>query len=93
MFLAMYFVIVRSRTRVYCDDSRVNVEINKSVKYEWSRCMLLHSGMAAIIAFVTAFLSTEDLPAVTQGFFICCSCFARLAAWSQCLSRTGMSEK
>lgn len=67
MFLAMYFVIVRSRTRVYCDDSRVNVEINKSVKYEWSRCMLLHSGMAAIIALVISFLSTRELPAMVKG--------------------------
>lgn len=67
MFLAQYFVIVRSHTKVYCDDSRVNIEINKSVKYEWSRCMLLHSGMAAMIALVTAFLSTEDLPAMVKG--------------------------
>ena len=67
MFLAMYFVIVRSRTKVYCDDSRVNVEINKSVKYEWSRCMLLHSGMAAIIALVISFLSTRELPAMVKG--------------------------
>ena len=67
MFLAQYFVIVRSRTKVYCDDSRVNVEINKSIKYEWSRCMLLHSGMAALIALVLAFLSTKDLPAMVKG--------------------------
>ena len=48
-------------------DSRVNVEINKSVKYEWSRCMLLHSGMAAIIALVISFLSTRELPAMVKG--------------------------
>lgn len=52
IFFVLYFVITRSRTKVYCDDSEVNIEINKSVKYEWSRCMMLHSFMAAFIAIV-----------------------------------------
>ena len=37
MFFVVYFVITRSRTKVYCDDSEVNIAINRSVKYEWSR--------------------------------------------------------
>ncbi len=52
MFFVIYFVIARSRTKVYCDDSEVNIAINRSVKYEWSRCMMLHSFMAAFIALV-----------------------------------------
>lgn len=50
VFFVLYFVIARSRTKVYCDDSEVNIEINRSVKYEWSRCMMIHSFMAAVIA-------------------------------------------
>lgn len=54
VFLLLYFFIVRSRTKVYCDDSNVNMMINKSVKYEWSRCMLIHGYMACIIAVLFA---------------------------------------
>ena len=52
MFFVIYFVIARSRTKVYCDDSEINIAINRSVKYEWSRCMMFHSFMAAFIALV-----------------------------------------
>lgn len=57
MFFVLYFVIARSRTKVYCDDSEVNIEINRSVKYEWSRCMMLHSFMAAVIALALTYIS------------------------------------
>lgn len=57
MFFVVYFVIARSRTKVYCDDSEVNIEINRSVKYEWSRCMMLHSFMAAVIALALTYIS------------------------------------
>ena len=50
VFLVTYFVIAKSRTKVYCDDSNVNMKINKCVRFEWSRCMMLHSGMAAFTA-------------------------------------------
>ena len=59
MFFAVYFVIARSRTKVYCDDSEVNIAINRSVKYEWSRCMMLHSFMAAFIALVLSLRYTS----------------------------------
>ena len=57
VFFVLYFVIARSRTKVYCDDSEVNIEINRSVKYEWSRCMMLHSFMAAVIALALLYIS------------------------------------
>ena len=59
MFFVVYFVITRSRTKVYCDDSEINIAINRSVKYEWSRCMMLHSFMAAFIALVLSLSYTS----------------------------------
>lgn len=57
VFFVLYFVIARSRTKVYCDDSEANIEINRSVKYEWSRCMMIHSFMAAVIALALTYIS------------------------------------
>lgn len=61
VFLVLYFVIARSRTKVYCDDSEANIEINRSVKYEWSRCMMIHSFMAAVIALALTYISGVQL--------------------------------
>ena len=53
MFLAMYFAIVHAPNRVYCDNSDANMKINKSIKYEWSRCMMVHAYGAALMAFIS----------------------------------------
>lgn len=60
VFLVLYFVIAKSRTKVYCDDSSVNMKINKCVKFEWSRCMMIHSGMAVLIAAVFSVPGTVE---------------------------------
>lgn len=60
VFLVTYFVIAKSRTKVYCDDSNVNMKINKCVRFEWSRCMMLHSGMAAFIAVMLLMLGEME---------------------------------
>lgn len=77
-FFVLYFVVARSRTKVYCDDSEANIEINRSVKYEWSRCMMLHSFMAAVIALALTCISgvqpRDGSVAVLWGFALLMLC-------------------
>ena len=53
MFIVIYFCIVHAPNKVYCDNSDTNLKINKSTKFEWSRCMMVHAYGAALMAFIS----------------------------------------
>lgn len=50
-FLALaYWGIRRGRSQVYCSDTALNQRIDRAVRYEWSKCMVLHAYEVAVWA-------------------------------------------
>lgn len=60
LFLALCFAVGRSRSKVYCEDSEINLKINRSVKYEWSRCLMVQSYLTAFTAFFGSFFGSGE---------------------------------
>lgn len=50
MFALAYFALCHMRNKVYCSDSKINLKVNGAIRFEWTRCMVIHCYGAAMMA-------------------------------------------
>ena len=60
MFIVLYYAVTKARNKVYCKDSKINLKVNRAIKYEWSRCMIFHAYGAVIFALIMALSNKAD---------------------------------
>lgn len=72
MFIGIYFAVANSSNKVYCKDSRINLKVNRSIKYEWTRYFVVTAYGAAIMGIVVGNIKAvrESLPQQLLAFSI-----------------------
>lgn len=76
MFALFYFALCHMRNKVYCSDSKINLKVNGVIRFEWSRCMVIHCYGAAMMALLATMgnvfhiKSTVNFPFQATMFFL-----------------------
>lgn len=53
LFFLGWLGVCKSRPVVYCSDTKMNQKIDRALRFEWSRCMVLHGyGMSILMLFI-----------------------------------------
>lgn len=52
VFLFIWYCVKEAKPQVYCSDSKINQKVDRAVRFEWSRCAVVHAwGMALLLCW------------------------------------------